>query len=98
MEPTGQPVLLIQDIAELFGVSSSQAYVYVAQPGFPPPLFGHRRNRKWPTSSVLDYINDVERIRSTPLPPIPSRSAGRMDFRNASIEIRTGRPVRDASA
>ena len=78
MDPTHQPVLSITDIAALFRVSNSQAYVYVSQPGFPPPLFGYRRNRKWPTTAVLDYINDPRHLRSTPLPPLPSRPSGRM--------------------
>lgn len=98
MDPTQQPVLSITDIATLFRVSNSQAYVYVAQPGFPSPLFGYRRNRKWPTAAVLDYINDPRHLRSTPLPPIPSRPAGRQDFRNAAITVRTPREPGRATA
>ena len=98
MDPTQQPILSVTDIATLFRVSNSQAYVYVAQPGFPSPLFGYRRNRKWPTTAVLDYINDPRHLRSTPLPPIPSRPAGRQDLRNAAITVRTPREPGRATA
>ncbi|MDQ5974576.1 MAG: hypothetical protein QG661_1785 [Actinomycetota bacterium] len=98
MDPTQQPVLTIPDIAALFRVSTSQAYVYVSQPGFPPPLFGHRRNRKWPATGVLDYINDPRHVRSTPLPALPTRPADRMDARNATITVRAPREAGRASA
>lgn len=98
MDPTQQPVLTLPDIATLFRVSTSQAYVYVSQPGFPPPLFGHRRNRKWPTTGVLDYINDPRHRRSTPPAAPPARPADRMDARNATITVRPPSEAGRASA
>lgn len=98
MDPTQQPVLGIPDIAALFRVSNSQAYVYVSQPGFPPPLFGYRRNRKWPTTAVLDYINDPGHLQSTPLPPLPGRPSSRHDHRNATITVRSPRDPGRATA
>lgn len=98
MDSTQQPILLIQDIADLFRVSKSQAYVYVAQPGFPPALFGHRRNRKWPTSTVLAYINDPRAESSPVAAPVPARVSDRGDVRNATITVREPRGRRRASA
>ncbi len=98
MDSTQQPILLIQDIADLFRVSTSQAYVYVAQPGFPPALFGHRRNRKWPTSTVLAYINDPHDEATAIAPPPPARVSDRSDVRNATITVREPRGPRRASA
>ncbi|MDI1288780.1 MAG: hypothetical protein PSX37_02360 [bacterium] len=93
MDSTQQPILLIGDIADLFRVSKSQAYVYVAQPGFPSALFGHRRNRKWPTSTVMAYINDPH-DESTPTAAPRTARTDRDDVRNATITVREPREPR----
>jgi hypothetical protein len=91
MDPTQQPVLSITDIAALFRVSNSQAYVYVSQPA-------SRRCSDTGAPQVADHGRPGLHQRSPPSSLHPAAAAQPTSGRHArnAITVRTpeGRAVK----